>query len=89
MQWYELILWISLIFVADLAAQLIYDWWKRSKKPPIKTCDFCNEPTKIYRTKDKKYWLCRTCRQAYYATKRLERRKLLAQLEKQENSSSE
>ena len=82
---YEILIWIVMIYIADLAAAQTRDWWMNRKKPRIQTCDKCDEPIKVYRTKDKLYWLCTTCRKAYYETQRREKRRI----EQEQKSATE
>ena len=70
----DILIWIVLIYIADLASMHTRDWWINRKKPRIQTCDFCHEPLKIFRTRDKQHWLCSDCRKAYYETKRRAKR---------------
>ena len=70
----DIFIWIVLIYIADMAAARTRLWWSNRRKPKIQTCDYCHEPLKIFRTRDKKYWLCWDCRKAYYETQRRKRK---------------
>jgi ribosomal protein L37AE/L43A len=62
----ELLTELLVIFIACILADMvmrIYDHFT-NKRPDI-GCDYCEEARKTYRTKDKKFWLCKQCLEAY------------------------
>jgi len=57
---------ILVVFVAVILADLAmrcYDKYM-SKKPDI-NCDNCKRPMLLRQTRNKAFWLCRTCMKAY------------------------
>lgn len=54
------------IFVACLMVELLFRWIdKRVNRKLDIGCDYCEEPKKIYRTPDKRFYLCKGCMDAY------------------------
>lgn len=61
--------WITLVLavlVADSLARVVecvVRRWSNRGKPE---CELCHKVRVTRKTKDRKYWACRTCRYAYY-----------------------
>ena len=66
----DLSTWFLLIFAADVASVIItvvvgklFMYFINRGKPE---CELCHKVRVTRKTKDKKYWSCRSCRTAYY-----------------------
>ena len=62
----EIITEIIAIFIACLLADIFMRVYDRLRNKRLDIgCDYCEEARKTYRTKDKKFWLCKRCLEAY------------------------
>lgn len=63
----EIIVWLVLILVADVAAMVLYDWYKKKKNKRLDNtkCDDCGKVRRTKKTPDRRHWLCRECMKIY------------------------
>jgi len=63
----EYTIWFMIIFFAGIAAEGAFElirFYRRRAIANIK-CDGCGKPRKTRKTRDKRYWMCRTCLPIY------------------------
>ena len=54
------------IFIACLAADICMRLFDKLRNKRLDIgCDYCEEARKLYKSKDKKFWLCKDCLNQY------------------------
>jgi len=63
----EMIIWLGLIFLADILAMVLdrYIQGCRNKARESVLCEICHKPRKLKETWDKQLWVCRGCNKLY------------------------